>query len=66
MVHSGGFCDNMSRGEKRCCAQHGGGPHLTVAIMLGGRPGLFSTVNWGGGQSILLHWTLSHFIQQSL
>ena len=47
MVHSGGFCDNMSRGGKRCRTQHGGGPYLTVDIMLGGRPGLFSTVNQG-------------------
>ena len=47
MVHSGGFCDNMSRGGKRCHAQHGGGPYLMVDIMLGRRPGLFSTVNQG-------------------
>ena len=47
MVHGGGFCDNMSRGGKRCRTQHGGGPYLTVDIMLGGRPGLFSMVNQG-------------------
>ena len=47
MVHSGGFCDKMSRGGKRCHAQHEGGPYLMVAIMLGGRPLLFSTVNQG-------------------
>ena len=66
MVHSGGFCDNMSRGGKRCRAQHRGGPYLMVDIMLGGRLGLFSTVNQGlcqdfqGGQSILLHRIQTH------
>ena len=45
MVPSGGFSDKRSRGGKRCHAQHKGGPNLTVAIMLAGRPGQLSTVN---------------------
>ena len=45
MVTSGGFSDKRSRGGKWCCTQHRGDPNLTVAIMLAGRPGQFSTVN---------------------
>ena len=72
MVHGGGFCDNMSRGGKRCHTQHGGGPYLTVDIMLGGRPGLFSMVNQGlcqdfqGGVRVFCYTSLvKHDISKS-